>query len=883
MFLKLKHTGVWLCLLTHCSIFTYGQQTKLKYLNPKLSTEVRVKDLVSRLTLSQKIKLLRYTGTPVDSAGIKVPAYNWWNECLHGVARAGKATVFPQTIGLAATWDKDLIYQVSSAISDEARAKFDNFSKNDKRGIYQGLNFWTPNINIFRDPRWGRGMETYGEDPYLTGTLASSFIRGIQGNNPKYYKAIATVKHFVVHSGPESTRHSFDAEVSDNDFYQTYTPAFKMCIQDANVYSVMCAYNSFRGQPCCGNSFLLSDLLRKQWGFKGFIVTDCGAVGDFYKPGTHETVSTPEEASAMAIKAGVDLECGASFDALPIAIQKKLITPAELDVAVERLFTARFKLGFFDDPKSAPYLQLPYSVVESAGHKKLALQAARKSIVLLKNQDNLLPLSKNVKTLAIIGPNADNAEVMLANYHGFPTHVVTPLEGLQRKLPNTNILYAKGCRYAGEVPSLDVIPERYFYTSADAHEHGINARYYNNSNLEGKPVLTRIDKKVDFYWINELPGNSFARDNFSAIWTGYIKPPISGKYNLGVSGYDQCQLLVNDSLLTSFTSEHEPDLKYKAIELKAGVAYKIEVKFASTKSAPLIKLKWELPNQDLQAEALEKCKNADAVIMCMGLSPQIEGEEMDLVVDGFYKGDRTKLKLPDSQLQLMRAVKALDKPIILVLINGSALAVNWENENIPAIVEAWYGGQQGGNAIADVLTGDYIPAGRLPITFYKSEDQLPKFDNYDMKERTYRYFKGKPLYEFGYGLSYTTFKYSNIKTKAVNKVNTPVVVTAEIQNTGKYSGAEVAQLYVKNNSNPDEVWSLKGFKKLTLKKGEKKIVQFILKPGDFSIINQHGERIINPGDFTIYIGGKQPARLATNGETISKKITLTGERSLLKL
>ncbi|HWZ14724.1 MAG TPA: glycoside hydrolase family 3 C-terminal domain-containing protein [Mucilaginibacter sp.] len=838
---------------------------------------------MSRLTLSQKIKLLRYTGTPIDSAGIKVPAYNWWNECLHGVARAGKATVFPQTIGLAATWDKDLIYQVSSAISDEARAKFDSFSKNDKRGIYQGLNFWTPNINIFRDPRWGRGMETYGEDPYLTGTMASSFIRGIQGNNPKYYKAIATVKHFVVHSGPESTRHSFDAEVSDNDFYQTYTPAFKMCIQDANVYSVMCAYNSFRGQPCCGNSFLLSDLLRKQWGFKGFIVTDCGAVGDFYRPGTHETVSTPEEASAMAIKAGVDLECGGSFDALPIAIQKKLITPAELDVAVERLFTARFKLGFFDDPKSAPYLQLPYSVVESAGHKKLALQAAHKSIVLLKNQDNLLPLSKKVKTLAIIGPNADNAEVMLANYHGFPTHVVTPLEGLQRKLPNTSILYAKGCRYADEVPSLDVIPEKYFYTSAGSHEHGINARYYNNSNFEGKPTLTRIDKKVDFYWINELPGNSFDRDDFSAIWTGYIKPPISGKYNLGVSGYDQCQLFVNDSLLTSFKSEHEPDLKYKAIELKAGVAYKIEVKFASTKSAPLIKLKWELPNQDLQAEALGKCKNADAVIMCMGLSPQIEGEEMDLVVDGFYKGDRTKLKLPDSQLQLMKAVKALGKPIILVLINGSALAVNWESENIPAIVEAWYSGQEGGNAIADILTGDYIPAGRLPITFYKSEDQLPKFDNYDMKERTYRYFKGKPLYEFGYGLSYTTFKYSNIKTKAVNKVNTPVVVTAEIQNTGKYSGAEVAQLYVKNNSNPDEVWSLKGFKKLMLKKGEKKVVQFILKPGDFSIINPHGERVINPGDFTIYIGGKQPARLATNDETISKKITLTGVRSLLKL
>lgn len=877
---QLKLTG-YCFLLFFCGAFTSSGQTP-KYLNAKLSTEARVKDLVSRLTLSQKIKLMRYTGTAIDSAGIKIPAYNWWNECLHGVARAGKATVFPQTIGLAATWDQDLIFEVSSSIADEARAKYDKFSKNDKRGIYQGLNFWTPNINIFRDPRWGRGMETYGEDPCLTGKMASSFIRGIQGNDPKYYKAIATVKHFVVHSGPESTRHSFDTEVSDRDFYQTYTPAFKMCIQDARVYSVMCAYNRFRGQPCCGNSFLLSDLLRKQWGFKGFIVTDCWAVSDFYNKGAHEVVPTPEEAAAMAIKSGVDLECGNSFDALPIALSKKLITPAELDVAVERLFTARFKLGFFDDPKNTAYLRMPYSTVESEAHKKLSLEAAKKSIVLLKNQGNLLPLSQNIKTMAVIGPNANDADVMLANYHGYPTHVVTPLEGLKNKFTHTEILYAKGSRHAEEVSSLDVIPAEYYYTSADATQHGVKAVYYNNSTFSGNPGLTRTDKNIDFYWINNAPDNSFDQENFSAVWTGYIKAPVSGHYNIGIYGYDQYKLYLNDSLITSFQSEHEPGLSYKAVDMKAGMLYKFEVKYASTKSAPLVKLKWELPGQNLQAEALDICKKADLVVMCMGLSPFIEGEEMPLVVDGFYKGDRTKLKLPDTQLRLMQAVKALGKPMVLVLINGSAVAVNWENDNIPAIVEAWYGGQEGGNAIADVLTGAYNPSGRLPVTFYKSEDQLPKFDDYNMKGRTYRYFTGKPLYEFGYGLSYTTFGYSAISTSGAGNVTSPVNVTAQVKNTGKYDGAEVVQLYVKNNAAADEQWSLKRFKKIELKKGESKMVQFTLKPDDFSVINKDGIRIIKPGDFTIYIGGKQPTASAAKIQVISKVIRLNGQLTTLK-
>lgn len=469
-----------------------------KYLNAKFTTDERVADLVSQLNLSQKIKLLMYRGTAIDSNGIKIPAYNWWNECLHGVARAGKATVFPQTIGLAATWDTALAFRVASAISDEARAKYEQFSRNGKRGIYQGLNFWTPNINIFRDPRWGRGMETYGEDPYLTGTMASGFIKGLQGNNPNYYKAIATVKHFAVHSGPEATRGSFDAEVSDRDLYETYTPAFKRCLQEAKAYSVMCAYNRFRGEPCCGNSFLMTDLLRKQWGFNGFIVTDCGAVNLFYQKGAHEVVQTPEEAAAIAIKSGVDLECGNAFLALDKAIAKNLITEADLNIALKRLFTARFKLGFFDDPKTVPYTNIPYSVVESKENIKLALKAAQESIVLLKNDGGILPLFKSVKTIAVIGPNANDKEVMLANYHGFPSNIVTPLEGLKKKFPAATIVYAKGNRHADAVPSLDVIPADYFFTDATATTPGLKAEYYSTNTFSGTPAYIQLTKTLIF-------------------------------------------------------------------------------------------------------------------------------------------------------------------------------------------------------------------------------------------------------------------------------------------------------------------------------------------------------------------------------------------------
>ena len=865
------------CLISQSSTFA---QVKAKYLDAALPTEERVNDLVSKLTLPQKIKLLQYRGTAIKTNGLDIPDYNWWNECLHGVARAGKATVFPQAIGLAATWDTALIKKVADAISDEARAKYTYFSTKEKRGIYEGLNFWTPNINIFRDPRWGRGMETYGEDPYLTGKIAASFIRGLQGDNPNYFKTIATIKHFVVHSGPESSRHRFNADVSDRDFYTTYTPAFKRAIKEANVYSLMCAYNRFRDKPCCGSDFLLTDLLRNKWGFKGFIVTDCGAINNFYVKGRHEVVETPEEASALAIKAGVDLECGNVFDALDKAIAKNLVTEADLDVAIKRLFTARFKLGFFDDAATIAYTKIPYSVVESEAHKKLSLLTAKKSIVLLKNgrfqgqDDNILPLKKNIKTIAVIGPNANDAEVLLANYHGYPSHVVTPLDGIRKKLPGAKVLYARGSAHAEGLPVVDIISSMYLFTDATAMQAGLKAFYYNNKKYEGNPVISRVDKQINFDWIGKPPLASMDEGNFSVTWSGYLKAPATGEFVLDMYGNNQYELSIEDKQLLKFNTEHGAEHKYISIAFKKDQLYKMEIRFASFGTSPVVKLNWQMPGIDYKNDALTIARRADVVIMCMGLSPRIEGEEMKIAIDGFSGGDRTKLKLPDVQENLVKEIVGLGKPVILVMVNGSAVAINWEEKNVPAIIETWYAGEEAGSAIADILFGDYNPAGKLPVTFYTSEKDIPDFDNYDMKGRTYRYFEGNPLYRFGYGLSYTTFAYSNFVSRATYSTNKPFNLSATVINTGKYDGEEVVQLYIKdkNSSFSVPINSLKGFERIMLKKGEKKTVTFNLMPQDFSIIDNQGKELVEAGEYEISIGGGQPGK-----ETVKKIISLTGE------
>lgn len=723
--------------LLFVSQFIIGQQTyEFPFQNPALTVDERVNDLVSRMTTEEKISQMMNGAPAIDRLGI--PAYNWWNECLHGVARAGLATVFPQAIGLGATWDEDLMFRVSTAISDEARAKHHEFVRNGSRRIYQGLTFWSPNINIFRDPRWGRGQETYGEDPFLTGKMGVQFVKGLQGDDPKYFKTIATLKHYVVHSGPEPERHSFDAVTDERDFRDTYLPQFEMGIKEGKAYSVMCAYNRYNGETCCGSDNLLNGILRTEFGFEGYIVSDCGAINDIYRG--HKTVATAAEASALGVKSGTDLECGSVYRNLKEALEKNMITEKDLDVALKRLFAARFRLGMFDPPEMVKYAGIPYNVNDSEQNKALAKETALKSIVLLKNANNILPLKKDIGTVAVIGPNSDQSFVLLGNYNGTPSDPVTPLRGIKEKLTGiSEVIFAQGCNWAAGMP-------------------------------EQKPAA------------------------------------------------------------------------------------------------------------ELKAEALEAARKANVIIMCMGITPRLEGEEMRVSIDGFRGGDRTRLDLPDVQQELIKEIYALGKPVILVLLNGSAIAINWENENIPAIIESWYGGQAAGQALADVIFGDFNPGGRLPVTFYKSVNDLPDFSDYKMENRTYRYFKGEPLYPFGYGLSYTTFKYSKLKVAKKIKSGDPLTVTVKVQNTGKMAGDEVAQLYVSDlkATVPVPFRALKGFKRIHLNPGEAKVITFEVAPDAFSVIDESFKRVISPGDFTIQVGGHQPSKKALEAEAgiLKKQISV---------
>jgi len=683
-------------------------QTPL-YLDPTQPLELRVRDLLSRMTLEEKASQINNTSPAIDR--LKIPAYNWWNEALHGVARAGLATSFPQPIGLAATFNDSAIYKMGVIISDEARAKYQQFVREGKHDLYEGLTFYSPNINIFRDPRWGRGHETYGEDPYLTGTMGVAFVKGMQGDDPNYFKTICTAKHFAVHSGPEPTRHVFDAEPSKEDLWETYLPAFKMLAQQGKVYSFMCAYNKLYGEPCCSNPFLLSDILRKQWGFKGFIATDCGAVYDMFV--LQHTAKDSVEGMAKAIRAGVDNHCLGYVSAVIPAIQKGLLKESELDTAVARCLRARFKLGMFDSDKTNPYASIPYSVVNNKAHQQYALELARQSIVLLKNKNNILPLSKNIKIIAVIGPNADDAEVPLGNYNGEPAHVVTVLEGIKNVLgAQAKVVYQKGC-------------------------YVIDTANYN--------------RETDF------------------------KP---------------------------------------AITAAAG---------------------------------------ADAIVFVGGISPRLEGEQLGVNIAGFNGGDKTDLELPAVQTALLKELKKMGKPIIMVLMNGSALSINWENENIDAIVEGWYGGEAAGQAIADVLFGNYDPSGRLPVTFYKSINDIPAFDDYSMKGKTYRYCDKPVLYPFGYGLSYTKFKYSNLKLSSPildDQLKLSVIVT----NTGGGDGDEVLQLYI-HQEGQRAIKELKSYQRVHIKNGESKRVTFILKRDDLLHYNAEKNGLaVLPGKVTLMIG-----------------------------
>ncbi|GAB6393901.1 MAG: glucan 1,4-alpha-glucosidase [Bacteroidales bacterium] len=849
-----------------------------RYRDASLSFEERAADLVSQMTLQEKVDMLRYDCPGVERLG--VPAHNFWNECLHGVARSGKATVFPQSIGMAAMWDGEEMYAIAAAISDEARAKHHEYASRGKRGIYQGLTYWTPNINIFRDPRWGRGMETYGEDPYLTGGLAVPFIRGLQGGDPKYFKLVATAKHFAVHSGPESTRHSFDVLPSDYDLADTYLPHFKRAVQEGGAYSVMCAYQRLRGAPCCGSRFL-ENILRGEWGFEGYIVSDCWAVHDFFDEHAHHIVTTPAEAAAMAIKAGTDLNCGDTYRHLKEAVEQGLLAEAELDVAVTRVVLAMMKLGMFDEPSAVPYTQIPYDVVENKEHQALALDAARKSMVLLRNENSLLPFRKDVKKVAVIGPNADDLEVLLGNYNGYPTRPVTPLAGIREKLPDAEVVFAQGCALAEKLPYLEAVPGDYLFTDATASQKGLKAEYFTNNKWEGAPAHTQTDPAVDFVWGTAPPFEDMEYDCFSVRWTGVLLPPVSGEYAVGGEGYYGFNLYINDSLVTKWESEHHPRKVYELLRLEGGKPYRLRIEyFQHNTEHALMRLLWDTPKPHLKRDAIRAAGAADLIILCMGLSPLLEGEEMPVKVKDFAGGDRIDIKLPDTQTELIREIYNLGKPVVLVLLNGSALAFNWEAEHIPAIIEAWYPGQEGGRALADIIFGDYNPAGRLPVTFYKNIRQIPAFDNYDMEGKTYRYFHDKPLYEFGYGLSFTTFEYSIKSIPASIRAGDSIHLSVEVRNTGKRDGDEVVQLYVSlpGSKLKTPVRALQGFKRIHLKAGEVSAVSFTLSPAQVAGRDKDNRAQVCPGTIRLSVGGKQPdAQALATKRVVRKDIRVLGD------
>jgi beta-glucosidase len=863
--------------------------------------EQRAAALVARMTLEEKVAQLQHEAPAIERLG--VPAYVWWNECLHGVARAGRATVFPQAIGLAATWDEALTLRVATAISDEARAKHHEFVRRGKRGIYEGLTFWSPNVNIFRDPRWGRGMETYGEDPFLAGRMAVQFVRGLQGDDPVWLKAVATPKHFAVHSGPESSRHGFDAVTDERDLRDTYLPQFEAAVHEGGALSVMCAYNRYLGEPACASPFLLGQVLRGEWGFGGYVVSDCDAIDDIVSG--HKLASTDAEAAAISLRAGCDLNCGTTYRALGDAVTKGLVTEAEIDRALVRLFTIRFRLGMFDPPEAVRWSRIPYSVVDSAEHRALALRAARESIVLLKNEGAVLPLSPKLRRIAVIGPNADDEEVLLGNYNGTPTRAVTPLAGLRAALAGgAEVTYAQGADWAGGLPALEVVPASALRTRRGGRTvHGLTAEYFDVSReavptgnwhsatlafpeLTSAPALTRVEETLDVHWLDGTPDPRLPDDGFAARWTGELVAPASGDYLLGGYGLTGFRIWLDDALLVEFKSRHEPAKKTKPVPLVKGRSYRLRVEWFDRTEDARFQLLWCRPDRRLERDALRAARRADAIVAVMGLSPRLEGEEMAVPVAGFAGGDRVDIGLPPAQQGLLEKLVATGKPVVLVLLNGSALAIPWAAAHVPAIVEAWYGGEEAGTAIAEVLLGRYNPAGRLPVTVYASPGQLPPFEDYRMEGRTYRYFRGAPLYRFGDGLSYTRFAYAKLSLPESVTAGEPVQVSVEVRNAGARAGDEVVQLYVSDleASAPVPIRSLAGFRRIALEPGERRTVSFTVTPRQLSVIDASYRRVVEPGLFEISVGGRQPepgdAAGGANARVLTGRGRVTGAAKL---
>jgi beta-glucosidase len=835
-----------------------AQSSSEPFRNTQLSFEERARDLVARLTLEEKISQLGHTSDAIERFGI--PEYNWWNEGLHGVARAGVATVFPQAIGLAATFDDVLLGRAAAVIGTEFRAKY-NLSRgsNGSSDWYHGLTAWSPNINIFRDPRWGRGQETYGEDPYLTARMGVAFVKGLQGSDPRYLQVVATPKHYAVHSGPESTRHSVDVEASRHDMADTYLPAFRATVVEGHADSVMCAYNSLNGEPACANQVLLNEYLRGAWKFGGYVVSDCGAIEDV--SAHHHFKPTMEAGVAAALKAGTDLICGEPPQdrvhleraAAANAVKQGLLTEADIDRAVIRLMTARFRLGMFDPPSRVPWSKLGATANDTTEHRQLALQTAQESLVLLKNASQLLPLKKAYASIAVIGPNADSLDALEGNYNGTPAKPVTILAGMRARFTQSKLTFVQGTGLIGTV--VYPVPAASLYTNTEKSTPGLQAEYFGNTDLSGAPVMRRVDQSVNFSWgFNGV--STQLKQNYSVRWTGVLAPAASADYVLGFTGQDGYRVWVDGQLLVEDWTPHRPSTTVtKAIHLDRGHTYALKIEYFQTVRGAEAKLVWGVPGRE-EAAAVKAARAADLVVMVLGLSARIEGEQMKVQAEGFASGDRTSLDLPGPQERLLEAVCATGKPVVLVVTSGSALALSWADEHVPAILQAWYPGEAGGTAVAGALAGDFSPAGRLPVTFYKSVTDLPPFDSYAMTGRTYRYFTGEPLYPFGYGLSYTTFRYTN--ARATMGRDGSAHVSVDVLNASEVGSDEVAQLYLTHPGvELAALRELKGFKRIHLAPHGTRTVEFDLSIRDLSTVDAKGVRRVVPGEVKVWVGGGQ--------------------------
>ncbi len=851
------------------------------YLNPALAAEQRAADLVHRMTVEEKVTQLVNQSRAVPR--LNIPAYDWWSEALHGVARPG-VTEFPEPIGLAATFDPDTIHRMAIAISTEGRIKHVQAMRAGHSDVFEGLDFWAPNINIFRDPRWGRGQETYGEDPFLTARLGVAFVTGMQGDDPKYYRVISTPKHFAVHSGPEPTRHTADVKVSKHDEVDTYLPAFRAAVTEGKAGSVMCAYNSINGQPACVNQFLLQDQLRGKWNFQGYVVSDCEAVVNIHRD--HHFTKTQPEASALAIQRGMDNECidfgkvndDHDYKAYYDAYKQGLLKESEIDRALVRLYTARMKLGMFDPPEMVLYSKIDEKELDSAEHRALARTLANESMVLLKN-DGTLPLKQGAVKIAVVGPLADQTKYLLGNYNGSPSHTVSVLEGLRAEFPQAQITFVPGTQFLRTDGA--IVPKSALSTAEG--KAGLTVKFSTGGGFPDKGIelATKRVSTIDLN-IGGIPKKASGKLPLSVEWSGFLTASETGDYSIGMRAAGDFSMIEVDGkpLAMQYLDGQNSQAATAHVHLEKGKKVPLKARYRVSKAGPVeAKLIWSKYDPKPSPDAVAAAKDADAVVAVLGITSELEGEEMPVSEDGFKGGDRTSIDLPKPEEQLLEAVTATGKPVVLVLASGSALAVNWASEHTNAIVESWYAGEEGGTAIAQTLSGKNNPGGRLPVTFYTGVDQLPPFEDYSMQNRTYRYFRGKPLYPFGYGLSYTTFAYSDLTLpNAAINAGEPLTAEVTVTNTGKQEGDEVAQLYLSFPSVPGApLRALRSFKRVHLKPGESQKVRFQLNDRDLSMVSDAGEPVIVEGDYTVSVGGGQPN---TGAPTVTGRFHVAGTKAL---